>query len=780
MSLWPVGLCAFCRKGAVNEKTGEMLISPGEEIMAHYNCVLFSPAVVSSESGSQNIFGGFDITTVKKEIKRGNRMKCVYCYEYGASVGCDIKSCKNTYHYVCVEKAGGECIEDLDKQLYIAYCKRHKNTEQACVANDESDDGPHFRALPSTSEVSHGNIRQKKKRRKREENNTQRNTCLTSDSDADDLPVFDGLNISIKKKTTEKNSDESFIEQSSEQLKETLCSTPRKCTSESSLTSSYSSFHHKETPSPRLPKKDWRHKSKKKADPQDEEILNGNMSHFKMTPEAQSDTNLHEDKVDRNPSRSSPVIKHCPVSSPTKAMLPLPKPTSSSSGRRKGLDQTVSYLQRKLNTASPSNTNIISMSQMSSIDTSTSSTNCIAGQAKQSTESFNVKDRSQSIDSTSGNDRLATKLADSSTSKGRPVEQPVGFINGTNLTVTLSNDLFMSPHAKTVSYNNANKSKSVIYPNVNKLPYQQCIDSLQMKPSVKEKPAVSPNVNMSLYKQPKATTLVTMSAEPMTPVVNKRPAVRSLNFLNEEPTKIPNTQSTSDPQSSVSSLAQYVEQPATRLSVHGAALNQKSRLVQEKSVEESSQSFKDQTNPVSVDSLIPPDVSAPETEIEAPLADFPRPQEMAARLETHSKQNSHTVLQSPRTLDSANDISQSRNERKIQPMSSSVFQSPQTSFQSNEPSSSASFNSNSYEDISISHSEYIKHTLTKLRQDLQKQRQQQPEPDEQNITSILISNLRKVPADKKMSTQIKLLQVLLSVLGKNQLQPQAGPTFPQI
>ncbi|XP_075055181.1 uncharacterized protein LOC142141018 [Mixophyes fleayi] len=623
MSLWSLGLCAFCHKGAVTEKTGEMLKAPDEEIMAHYNCVLFSPAVVSSESGSQNIFGGFDITTVKKEIKRGNGLKCVYCYEYGASVGCDIKSCKNTYHFICVEEAGGKCIEDLDNQLYIAYCDRHKDTEQAGVANNELDDGPHLRALPSTSEASHGKTSQKKKRRKREENNTQRKRQKTKETCSTEV---------LQNAKLGEQSEIDYIYYVVDE--EDNMEAPG--TSASDRNPLLTSDSHADDPDlpvfncsiKRLPKKDWINKSKKKADPQ--------------------------------------LIKHCttgqPVSSPTKAMLPLPKPASAPGVRREELVQTVS----------PSNTNIINMSQMSSIDTSTSSTNCIDGLAKQSTESSNVKDRSltQSVDSTSGNDRLATQLADSSNSKDRTVEQPVGSINGTNLMVPLSNELFMSSHAKTVSYNNANKSnvQPVIYPNVNELSYQQCIDSLHEKPSVKEKPVVSSNVNMSLNKQPMFSisnnTFDTLSADRMTPVVNKRLAVRSLNFSNKEPTKILITQGTSEPQPSVSPLAQdvYVEQPATRLSVHGSALNQKSRLVQEKSVEESSQSYKDQTIPVSVDSLIPPDVSAPETEIEAPLTDFPRPQEMAARLETHSKQNSHTVLQSPRTLDSANDISQSRND----------------------------------------------------------------------------------------------------------------------
>ncbi|XP_075055188.1 uncharacterized protein LOC142141024 isoform X3 [Mixophyes fleayi] len=165
MSSRSLGLCAFCHKREANKKTGEMLKAPGEKIMAHYNCVLFSPLVVSEDSDSQELFGGFNIDSVKREAERAKHLRCFHCKSSGASIGCDIRACRRTFHYVCVEEAKGKRINDPKKEKYIAFCENHKNPEQVNVKNgSQSDDDTDIGDMSDTSEDSRETTGQKKRK----------------------------------------------------------------------------------------------------------------------------------------------------------------------------------------------------------------------------------------------------------------------------------------------------------------------------------------------------------------------------------------------------------------------------------------------------------------------------------------------------------------------------------------------------------------------------------------------------------------------------------------
>ncbi|XP_063808047.1 G patch domain-containing protein 8-like isoform X2 [Pseudophryne corroboree] len=130
MSAQPPRPCAFCPELEENEEIGKLLVSPDGAIVAHSNCMLFSPQVVSKDTYSQDFFGELNVKSVETEIERARKLRCFYCKAKGASVGCDNETCRRTYHYLCVKKAKGKYICDPEKEIYIAFCPDHKDTEE--------------------------------------------------------------------------------------------------------------------------------------------------------------------------------------------------------------------------------------------------------------------------------------------------------------------------------------------------------------------------------------------------------------------------------------------------------------------------------------------------------------------------------------------------------------------------------------------------------------------------------------------------------------------------
>ncbi|XP_063808051.1 uncharacterized protein LOC135005972 [Pseudophryne corroboree] len=130
MSAQPPRPCAFCPELEENEEIGKLLVSPDGAIVAHSNCMLFSPQVVSKDTYSQDFFGELNVKSVETEIERARKLRCFYCKAKGASVGCNNETCRRTYHYLCVKKANGKYVCDPEKEIYIAFCSEHKDTEE--------------------------------------------------------------------------------------------------------------------------------------------------------------------------------------------------------------------------------------------------------------------------------------------------------------------------------------------------------------------------------------------------------------------------------------------------------------------------------------------------------------------------------------------------------------------------------------------------------------------------------------------------------------------------
>ncbi|XP_069495973.1 PHD finger protein 11 isoform X2 [Ambystoma mexicanum] len=132
------GACGFCHLREQTLESGILYKSPDDEVAAHFNCMLFSPMLVTQNTPHHNSLGGFLPEHVKKEIKRGRRLKCHTCKQTGATIGCDVPRCKRSYHYLCAKKSDAAIIEDEEHEVYKVYCVRHR-PDRIQNANDRAE-----------------------------------------------------------------------------------------------------------------------------------------------------------------------------------------------------------------------------------------------------------------------------------------------------------------------------------------------------------------------------------------------------------------------------------------------------------------------------------------------------------------------------------------------------------------------------------------------------------------------------------------------------------------
>ncbi|NXP81417.1 PHF11 protein, partial [Ramphastos sulfuratus] len=108
--------CAFCPDG---ESGSVMYIAKDRSIAAHQNCLLFSSGFVESEEyNPDNLDIRFDVASVLKELKRGKRLVCNFCRKKGATVGCEERACRRSYHYFCALCDDAAIETDQAKGIY--------------------------------------------------------------------------------------------------------------------------------------------------------------------------------------------------------------------------------------------------------------------------------------------------------------------------------------------------------------------------------------------------------------------------------------------------------------------------------------------------------------------------------------------------------------------------------------------------------------------------------------------------------------------------------------
>ncbi|ODM91913.1 G2/M phase-specific E3 ubiquitin-protein ligase [Orchesella cincta] len=113
-------VCVLCRSPKVDElRLGPLYF--GEDLTAHYFCLLFAAGLVQKGDDSEGILGFLPVD-IKQEAKRAFRLKCVFCRSIGAASGCCEKKCKTSFHFRCGLDNG---IAYHFMGNYECYCVNH-------------------------------------------------------------------------------------------------------------------------------------------------------------------------------------------------------------------------------------------------------------------------------------------------------------------------------------------------------------------------------------------------------------------------------------------------------------------------------------------------------------------------------------------------------------------------------------------------------------------------------------------------------------------------------
>ena len=86
----------------------------GQNVFVHELCALWTPEIYLDE---RNKFKNMTVG-----IKRCNKLTCNLCKERGGGLGCFIKDCYRTYHYLCAKLSN--CLFVNSK--FIIYCEQHR------------------------------------------------------------------------------------------------------------------------------------------------------------------------------------------------------------------------------------------------------------------------------------------------------------------------------------------------------------------------------------------------------------------------------------------------------------------------------------------------------------------------------------------------------------------------------------------------------------------------------------------------------------------------------
>uniref|UniRef100_A0A1B0FGB3 Histone-lysine N-methyltransferase trithorax n=1 Tax=Glossina morsitans morsitans TaxID=37546 RepID=A0A1B0FGB3_GLOMM len=112
-------ICLLCRRvGEGMPEEEARLLYCGHDAWVHTNCALWSAEVFEEIDGS--------LQNVHAAVARGRMIKCGVCGNRGATVGCNVKSCGEHYHYPCARLRS--CAFLADKTMY---CPAHAASKTA-------------------------------------------------------------------------------------------------------------------------------------------------------------------------------------------------------------------------------------------------------------------------------------------------------------------------------------------------------------------------------------------------------------------------------------------------------------------------------------------------------------------------------------------------------------------------------------------------------------------------------------------------------------------------
>ncbi|XP_015277258.1 PREDICTED: PHD finger protein 11-like isoform X2 [Gekko japonicus] len=128
--------CAFCPE---DEECSIMYIAEGQNLAVHQDCLLYSSGFVESEEHNpENLDIRFDVASVVNELKRGRRLICNFCRKRGATVGCEVKTCRRSYHYFCALCDDAAIETDEVHGIYRVFCPNHDPDRKNNLYDEDS------------------------------------------------------------------------------------------------------------------------------------------------------------------------------------------------------------------------------------------------------------------------------------------------------------------------------------------------------------------------------------------------------------------------------------------------------------------------------------------------------------------------------------------------------------------------------------------------------------------------------------------------------------------
>ncbi|KAG8236143.1 hypothetical protein J437_LFUL001592 [Ladona fulva] len=118
--------CLFChvRGDADVEREGRLLLASSFGDWVHCNCALWSAEVYEEKGGL--------LMKVREAVNRGRRVRCALCRETGATLGCCLRGCPDSFHLGCAFRSGCLLLEDKS-----VYCRNHIPADKAKESNVE-------------------------------------------------------------------------------------------------------------------------------------------------------------------------------------------------------------------------------------------------------------------------------------------------------------------------------------------------------------------------------------------------------------------------------------------------------------------------------------------------------------------------------------------------------------------------------------------------------------------------------------------------------------------
>lgn len=124
-------VCAFCNLDEDNEEVFGKLIKKCD-LTVHYFCMLFSSGLSQGgKSENEGIFG-FMPEDIMKEVRRGARLRCTYCKQKGATIGCVVGACRRVFHFGCGKKIG-TLHQYYDS--FRSFCEEHRPRQVVSVSD---------------------------------------------------------------------------------------------------------------------------------------------------------------------------------------------------------------------------------------------------------------------------------------------------------------------------------------------------------------------------------------------------------------------------------------------------------------------------------------------------------------------------------------------------------------------------------------------------------------------------------------------------------------------